>query len=93
MNPYEVLEIDDGADAGEVRHAYLEAVRRHPPDRDPEGFQRVREAYETLRDPGKRSEIELFGTSGLKSLGDLTRTLSSEKKRVGPTPWLRALEG
>jgi hypothetical protein len=31
-----------------LRRAYLRAVRAHPPERDPDGFQRVREAYELL---------------------------------------------
>ncbi|MBK7400073.1 MAG: hypothetical protein IPJ34_28430 [Myxococcales bacterium] len=32
-----------------MRRAYLRAVRRHPAERDPEGFQRVRAAYELLQ--------------------------------------------
>ena len=36
---------------GELKRAYRAAVRRHPPDRDPDGFKRVREAYTLLSDP------------------------------------------
>jgi hypothetical protein len=32
----------------ELRRAYLRAVKAHSPERDPEGFQRVRAAYELL---------------------------------------------
>jgi|SRR6478735_464136 len=32
-----------------LKRAYLKKVRVHPPERDPQGFQRVREAYELLR--------------------------------------------
>lgn len=32
-----------------IRRAYLKGVRAHPPERDPEGFRRVREAYELLK--------------------------------------------
>jgi hypothetical protein len=32
----------------EIRRSYLRQVRRHPPERDPEGFQRVRAAFELL---------------------------------------------
>ncbi len=46
MNPFAVLGIEETADDEQVRAAYLAAVRRSPPDRDPEGFRRVREAYE-----------------------------------------------
>ncbi|MBI4956199.1 MAG: hypothetical protein HY908_29545 [Myxococcales bacterium] len=38
------LGIDAGADDASVRRAYLRAVRRHSPERDPEGFLRVRQA-------------------------------------------------
>src|ERR1043165_1078638 len=30
----------------QVKRAYLRKVKEHPPERDPEGFQRVRRAYE-----------------------------------------------
>ncbi|HYP98052.1 MAG TPA: J domain-containing protein [Polyangiaceae bacterium] len=35
--------------ADALKRAYLKKVRAHPPERDPEGFRRVREAYEFLR--------------------------------------------
>ncbi|MCB9548894.1 MAG: J domain-containing protein [Myxococcales bacterium] len=40
-----------GVEAGEdgARRAYLRLVRVHKPDRDPEGFRRVREAWERVR--------------------------------------------
>lgn len=34
----------------EIRRAYLRLVKKHKPERDPEGFQRVRAAYELLQD-------------------------------------------
>jgi len=40
--------------------AYHRQLRDHPPERDPEGFKRVREAYETLRSPRKRAEMALL---------------------------------
>lgn len=51
----ELLVLKPGADSAAVRAAYLRAVKAHPPERDPDGFQRVREAYELLRRaPGPR---------------------------------------
>jgi len=35
-----------------IRRAYLRQVRAHPPERDPEGFRRVREAYELAQRVG-----------------------------------------
>ena len=44
-----LLGIEPGADAQAVRRAYIAAVKARPPERDPEGFQQVRAAYELLR--------------------------------------------
>lgn len=45
-----VLGVSTGASEADVRRAYTRLVKQHKPDRDPEGFRRVREAYELLRD-------------------------------------------
>ena len=54
MNPFTVLGLEETADDEAVRAAYLAAVRRSPPDRDPEGFRHIREAYEALQDYERR---------------------------------------
>jgi hypothetical protein len=66
-------------------------VKRHPPDRDPEGFRRIREAYDLVRDERRLAEIRLFGTPGIDRLADIARSLSDRRRAVGPGPWLRAL--
>lgn len=45
----EVLGLSGEPTAAEVRRAYLRQVKAHPPERDAEGFRRVREAYERLQ--------------------------------------------
>jgi hypothetical protein len=45
----EVLGVEAGADGVAVRRAYLRLVKKHNPERDPDGFRRVREAYEIAR--------------------------------------------
>ena len=59
MNPYEVLGIDTGADAAEIKRAYYEAVKRCHPDRyagtpryeaAQEELKRVNLAYDMLAD-------------------------------------------
>jgi len=65
LNYYELLNIERGADANEIKRAYFSAVRLHSPDSDPEGFKAIRLAYETLYDPKKRAEYDgYFVTSG-----------------------------
>lgn len=45
----EILGLASDATDEEARRAYTRLVKQHKPDRDPEGFRRVREAYECLR--------------------------------------------
>lgn len=46
---FAVLEVSSTASAEEVRRAYLRKLKRHPPERDPEGFMRLREAFDLAR--------------------------------------------
>ena len=45
----ELLGVTPADDEKKVRRKYLRAVKKHKPERDPEGFQRVREAFEIAR--------------------------------------------
>ena len=45
----EVLGLSGMPSEGDVRRAYLRQVKLHPPERDPDGFRTVREAYERLK--------------------------------------------
>lgn len=51
-SPFAVLGISPTPDMVVVKQAYFAALARHPPQRDPEGFQRLRRAYEELLRPG-----------------------------------------
>jgi len=59
-DPYAILGVDSQAGLEEIKTAYFARVRAHPPERDPEGFKRVRAAYEQLRDPDRRLETDLL---------------------------------
>lgn len=59
-DPYAVLGLTRSAGAGEIKKAYFEQVRLHPPEREPEAFKRIRAAYEQLRDPEKRTETDML---------------------------------
>lgn len=48
-----LLGVDRDADANGVRRAYLRLLRLHKPETDPEGFQRLREAFELLKPPSR----------------------------------------
>jgi len=59
-DPYAILGIDPASDDAQIRRRYLELVRRHPPDREPERFAAIRGAYDELRDPVTRMRSKLF---------------------------------
>ena len=47
-NPAELLGVEPGADARELRRAYTRLIRVYKPEQEPEKFQRIRAAYELL---------------------------------------------
>lgn len=49
---FEVLGLPPGTDRKSARRAYLRLLKKHKPERDPEGFQRIREAYERIAQAG-----------------------------------------
>ncbi|HET9064844.1 MAG TPA: DnaJ domain-containing protein [Gemmatimonadales bacterium] len=51
---YERLDLATSASADEVRRAYRSMLRKYPPERHPEEFKRIREAYETLSNSESR---------------------------------------
>ncbi len=51
-DPFAVLEIAPTLDPAQVKRAYFAGLQKHPPHADPEGFRRLRTAYETLTFPG-----------------------------------------
>lgn len=48
MNPFELLGVDRDADEREIRRAYTARLRHTRPDDDPDGFQRLYEAYQRV---------------------------------------------
>ena len=91
MDPFAVLGLDETADDEAVRAAYVQALRTSPPDRDPEGFRRIREAYEALRDTESRLALRLFGPPPLANFEELLDALPEERCYIGPGPWLTVL--
>ncbi len=91
MNPFVVLDLEETADDEAVRAAYLRGIRKSPPDRDPEGFRRVRDAYEAIRDKERRLALRLFGPPPLERLEGLLDEFPDERRYVGPALWLNVL--
>jgi molecular chaperone DnaJ len=97
---YGVLGLRRGATQEDIRKAYRRLAREHHPDvnhHDPDAERRFKElnlAYQTLSDPVKRRQYDLYGGEGLSpdmfgfgDLGDIFEAF------FGPSPFGRASGG
>ncbi len=55
---YKVLEISPEATTMEIKKAYFLMLRKYHPDKHPEAFMKIREAYEALSNPETRREYD-----------------------------------
>jgi curved DNA-binding protein CbpA len=56
-SPFGILGIAPTLDLAAIKRAYFAALTAHPPHSDPEGFKRIRSAYEAL---GSRGETASY---------------------------------
>lgn len=93
---YEVLGVSPDATQEDIKRAYRRLAREHHPDvnhHDPDAERRFKEvnlAYQTLSDPAKRRQYDLYGGEGLSpdmfgfgDLGDIFEAF------FGPSPFGR----
>jgi molecular chaperone DnaJ len=72
---YEVLGLNKGASASEIKKAYRKLALKHHPDKNPDDsaaedkFKEAAEAYEVLSDDNKRERYNRFGHAGMKGAG------------------------
>jgi molecular chaperone DnaJ len=96
LNPYEVLGLQKGATADDIRKAYRKLARKHHPDVNPgkpaeaEKFKQVAAAYEILSDDKKRAAWDEFGDVSLRSGFDVEEARAyqrdAERARTSARP-------
>ena len=91
IDPFVLLGISTEAKETDLRKAYLKKVKEFPPDRFPEEFERIRDAYEILRDPFKRTSLMMIDADPKAPLVSLLDGSSTERRFLGPEPWLKAI--
>jgi len=82
--------LDSGSEE-EIRSAYLKKIKQFPPDRFPEEFERIRDAYEALRDPRSRVLFQLRSMDPEAPLVALLDPQEKKREFVGPGPWLAVM--
>ncbi len=90
-DPKRILGILEDANEEEIRAAYLKKIKKYPPERSPEEFERVRDAYKILSDPRCRTLIRLQSADPEAPLVRLIDNQKKERRFVGAKPWLAAM--
>lgn len=94
-DPYEILGVSRGSSEADIRRRYLELVRQYPPDRDPERFTEIHQAYEKLRDPVVRLESNLFDLESSETMAGIMADVRQRlrKSRIPTQTLLSLAEG
>ena len=92
MDPNEVLGVRAHAGEEEIRAAYLSKVKEFPPDRAPAEFERIRDAYDTLRDPRKRARALFRTREPNRPLVSLIEGRKARRIFTGPQAWREVLK-
>ena len=93
MSGNEILGVAANASEAEIRAAYLGKVKEFPPDRSPEEFEKIRDAYDMLRDPRKRAEAMLLSSDFAEPLVSLIEGRKPRRIFAGPQAWREVLKG
>ena len=92
QDAYQVLGLEPDAGDEQIRAAYLALIQKYPPERCPEEFERVRDAYAELRDPRERMRKLIESTDTLVPLPSLLEGKKGARNHIGAKLWLGLLK-
>ncbi|MBW4632464.1 MAG: DnaJ domain-containing protein [Iphinoe sp. HA4291-MV1] len=84
---YHILEISFQASADEIKQAYFQLVRKYPPEKEPERFQQIRFAYNTLCDPKARENYDAMQKHGAQ----VKNFIDQAEKKMQVEEWENAI--
>lgn len=87
-----LLGVPVNAGEAEVRAAYLQKVQQHPPDRDPDLFEQIRDAYNNIRNPNVRAQAVLLCPDAHAPLATLLDGIKPTRAFVGNPLWIELLK-
>jgi curved DNA-binding protein CbpA len=80
-DPYFVLGLPADSDDETIRRRYLELIKENTPERQPEKFAAIRQAYEQLRDLETRLRYRLFEAGKKESVARLIEEIACRSSR------------
>jgi len=85
ISAFDILGVEDNTSDEAVRNAYLQKIREYPPERFPETFKEVRQAFDAIATDKLRMTYRLFSqdTPNIAFLAE--KTLETEEPGVRPT--------
>jgi len=78
MNWHEILDIPYDSDLKTIKKAYAKLLKIYNPEDDPEGYQRLREAYDTAIKYAKNNEQQNLHTNLIENISDEVSMLEDE---------------
>lgn len=84
---YKILEIASDASDEDIKRAYRRLAKKYHPDQNPEAaalFRDVAQAYETLKDEGKRADYDLRFQNQKKERPKTADTGSKRNRHFSP---------
>ena len=80
-DPFETLGLPVDSDDDAIRRRYLELVKQYSPERHPEKFAGIRQAYESLKDLDTRLRYRLFEAGKHENIEALIEELQCKTAR------------
>ena len=91
-DPWQVLDLPKDASDEQIRARYVALVKQHPPQKDPEAFASISDAYMAVKGPRERAQWDLFGPEPLQDIAELVELLIRSKRRTIPVEeWIQSL--